>query len=283
VYMGRQDSNSYDPNGLTDGQFYYWRIDSVNDSNIWNGEVWEFSTTITVNIKTDLGPLGIYESNAVGDGDANDTLPIQAAIDYVRQLGGIVHCPAGTYKVVNLHVYDDVDLVGDGMGTTTFRPHPDASSFALLYLGGGSMRDFTAYGTLPGDSGDNWDAGEGKPTHIIKAQEIEDGAVIRNVHSLEAKYDPLVVRGTRGLRIIDSKFDRAGRNVVSSVAASSARYEIFTCLILNRSPMTLCVTVYCWTVISLEKPAALTEQTLPIGAALWPLRALIHHHITAEM
>jgi hypothetical protein len=43
---GRQDSNSFDPcTGLLEpNQCYCWRIDEVNDANIWRGDVWHFRT-----------------------------------------------------------------------------------------------------------------------------------------------------------------------------------------------------------------------------------------------
>ncbi|UCF42271.1 MAG: LamG domain-containing protein, partial [Planctomycetota bacterium] len=46
-YMGNQDTNSwatanYDPCGLKDGTWYYWRIDEVNGPNTWKGDVWSF-------------------------------------------------------------------------------------------------------------------------------------------------------------------------------------------------------------------------------------------------
>ncbi|UCF44463.1 MAG: right-handed parallel beta-helix repeat-containing protein, partial [Planctomycetota bacterium] len=48
-YMGNQDTNSwatanYDPCGLKDGTWYYWRIDEVNGPNTWKGDVWSFET-----------------------------------------------------------------------------------------------------------------------------------------------------------------------------------------------------------------------------------------------
>jgi hypothetical protein len=44
VYMGRQGDCEYDPAILLElGQTYYWRIDEVNDVNIWKGEVWSFT------------------------------------------------------------------------------------------------------------------------------------------------------------------------------------------------------------------------------------------------
>ncbi|MHC4158437.1 MAG: LamG-like jellyroll fold domain-containing protein [Planctomycetota bacterium] len=43
-YKGRQDANSWDPNGLFSGCTYSWRIDEVNDPNLWKGDVWSFTT-----------------------------------------------------------------------------------------------------------------------------------------------------------------------------------------------------------------------------------------------
>lgn len=37
------DVNSYDPGGLNCRKTYYWRIDEVNDPNIWKGDVWSFT------------------------------------------------------------------------------------------------------------------------------------------------------------------------------------------------------------------------------------------------
>jgi len=49
VYYGRQDSNEYPEDGdpLLNPELnttYYWRIDEVNDGNIWPGYVWYFTT-----------------------------------------------------------------------------------------------------------------------------------------------------------------------------------------------------------------------------------------------
>jgi hypothetical protein len=46
IYMGRQTQTSYDPEELTFGQVYYWRIDEVNgapDNTIFKGPVWTFT------------------------------------------------------------------------------------------------------------------------------------------------------------------------------------------------------------------------------------------------
>jgi len=40
-----QDANTFDPRILELGTTYYWRIDEVNDQNVWPGKVWSFTTT----------------------------------------------------------------------------------------------------------------------------------------------------------------------------------------------------------------------------------------------
>ncbi|MCX5635363.1 MAG: hypothetical protein NTW55_05965 [Planctomycetota bacterium] len=42
--VGNQDSNSYDPGILTADQTHYWRIDEVNNPNVWRGNIWSFTT-----------------------------------------------------------------------------------------------------------------------------------------------------------------------------------------------------------------------------------------------
>jgi len=44
IYKGRQDPCAYDPTGdLELNETYYWRIDEVNEPNVWKGMVWEFT------------------------------------------------------------------------------------------------------------------------------------------------------------------------------------------------------------------------------------------------
>jgi len=43
-YMGRQDTNNWDPNGLEFETTYYWRIDEIDAWNTYKGGVWSFTT-----------------------------------------------------------------------------------------------------------------------------------------------------------------------------------------------------------------------------------------------
>ena len=46
VYKGNQalDANTYTPGPLLLETTYYWRVDEVNDANLWSGDVWRFTT-----------------------------------------------------------------------------------------------------------------------------------------------------------------------------------------------------------------------------------------------
>jgi hypothetical protein len=44
IYRGRQGTNEYDiTTPLKWGQTYYWRIDEVNEPNVWRGNIWRFT------------------------------------------------------------------------------------------------------------------------------------------------------------------------------------------------------------------------------------------------
>ena len=44
VYRGRFEPNYFDPCGLDTNTTYYWRVDEVNEPNIWKGNIWQFKT-----------------------------------------------------------------------------------------------------------------------------------------------------------------------------------------------------------------------------------------------
>jgi len=43
-YMGNFGVNSFDPCGLDFLTTYYWRVDEINEPNVWKGDVWTFNT-----------------------------------------------------------------------------------------------------------------------------------------------------------------------------------------------------------------------------------------------
>ena len=54
--------------------------------------------------------------------------------------------------------------------------------------------------------------------------------MINNVHSFEARYDTLYIRIVNGLGVYNSRFDRAGRNVVS-IVGNTDNFEFANCYI----------------------------------------------------
>ena len=177
----------------------------------------------SIDVRTALTRFEIFAANAAGDGEANDSEPLQAAVDYVARLGGgTVVVPPGTYRVEGIEVKPAVRFVGAGQDKTIFRA---AGSGVMFRPTGGYLGNFTAYGTPSQDvSGENWiigTAGQGRggtarAVHIISINGGRD-VHIDNVRIEEARYDCLYTRGSRGLRVTNSHFDRAGRNIVSMV------------------------------------------------------------------
>jgi len=47
VYKGNYDVNCYEPTGLAEATTYYWRVDGVSGTNVWQGDVWTFTTALT--------------------------------------------------------------------------------------------------------------------------------------------------------------------------------------------------------------------------------------------
>lgn len=202
---------------------------SSHQGNLYIDDIWLYPGVYTINVKTDLVDLGCPYGNAVGDGDTNDTNSIKWAIEYVTSIGGsTVFCPAGTYSIKTLTISDGVDLTGAGMDETIFRAR--GSIYGLIRVNGGKIRNFTAYGTSADQTwvaGDGGDPGVGHASHVVYPHEIYNGAVIKNVRGLEARYDSLYIKNNvTGLRVIDCEFDRGGRHV-ASIAGSVGPTEQF--------------------------------------------------------
>lgn len=85
----------------------------VNTVDSVNGQVGD--------VIIDVGVLNVRDYGAVGDGVADDTLALQAAIDAADSLGGgEVRIPPGTYKItVALDLKVGVSLIGEGRAAVT--------------------------------------------------------------------------------------------------------------------------------------------------------------------
>ncbi len=182
-----------------------------------------------INAKHDLLPLGIHTKNAAGDAKTDDTKAIQAAIDYLAKAGkDTLILPPGTFRIQSITLKQGVRLTGAGTKKTSLRP-PDHNFYAMITVNGGSLENLSVFGTPTEKvSAENWKIGEysngkhrggstSRPVHLIQVRDAQNGALITNVNALESRYDCLYVRGSKGLRVRNCKFDRAGRNVVSMV------------------------------------------------------------------
>ena len=94
-YKGQQDANSWDPNGLNLETAYYWRIDEVNDPNLWKGDVWSFTTSVEFDPNLNLVSLWKFDEgsgstayDSAGDNDGTiygatwTTGQIDGALDF---------------------------------------------------------------------------------------------------------------------------------------------------------------------------------------------------------
>lgn len=177
---------------------------------------------LMLDVRADLVRAGICERNAAGNGLGDDSSPIQAAIDHLAQQGGgTVFVPPGTYRIANVAVPAGITLSGAGPDSTIFRALGTAP---MLLPTGGVLRNFAAFGTPTADvSSDGWvitttggSGGSARSSHIILVRDAVD-VRLENVRVRESRYDCLYVAGSRGLRVVNCDFDRAGRNIVSLV------------------------------------------------------------------
>jgi len=177
---------------------------------------------LAINVGHDLVRTGIHDANAACDGQADDSAAIQAAIDHVADAGGgTVFVPPGTCRIANVQLHPGVTLAGAGREQTMLRA---LNTSRMLLMSGGTLRDLSVYGTPTADvSGDGWQittksgrGGTATSSHLITVTDAVD-PVIENVRVAESRYDCLYVRGSTGLRVSNSEFDRSGRNIVSMV------------------------------------------------------------------
>ncbi len=78
-----QDANMYNPGGLELGKTYYWRIDEVNGTHTWEGDIWKFTVI-------DYAVLDDFESYNMSN-IYNNWIQIPRAYIYLARLPEPVH------------------------------------------------------------------------------------------------------------------------------------------------------------------------------------------------
>jgi subtilisin family serine protease len=93
-YMGNYDVNTFDPCGLDFETTYYWRIDELDGSNTYKGDVWRFTTWIAPNLvsywKFDEGSgTTAYDSAGNNDGTIYGATWTTGQIDGALSFDGV--------------------------------------------------------------------------------------------------------------------------------------------------------------------------------------------------
>ena len=153
VFKGNQTAASYlFAGGLDPGQTYYWRIDEVNDPNLWAGEVWKFTVddsaatepfpadrAIRVDPNTYLSwTAGAYANShnvysGIDFNDVNDANTLSS--EYKGNQANTVYTPSGSLE----------------QGRTHFWRIDEITAFGIIK---GSVWEFTTAG--PNDSLWSW-------------------------------------------------------------------------------------------------------------------------------
>lgn len=100
-------------------------------------------------------PINVKDLGAVGDGVADDTAALQAALDRAETTPTPIYIPAGTYRLTSGLVYNEtaygkgLQLTGDGMYQSVLKM--DANSqilFTIKHATGGGGENYTSHGRV---------------------------------------------------------------------------------------------------------------------------------------
>jgi|GEM_PF-4487783 len=182
------------------------------------------SDTQYINVARDLKKLGLSQTNLEPSKTRNAGPIIQTAINYLANNGGgTVLLNRGIYRASALKIPDSVALLGAGKSNTTIRAW---DTKGMVTLEGGGLGHLTLLGTPTEEqSGENWliktktRKGTAVAGHLIT---VDNGKNVKIDHVVakESRYDPIYIRNCENLRVSNSEFDRAGRNILSIVGTT---------------------------------------------------------------
>jgi len=133
------DANTYDPYGLLKlNTTYYWRIDEVNDPNIWKGDVWSFSTLpyFVVEASGTVTPWMRLDSNSTIFGLPNATIPDPIQVRVTNQAGTVTPDLVGipvNFQIIEAPIGASGQKLIPGDDTSVTIP-TDANGYAQVNL-----------------------------------------------------------------------------------------------------------------------------------------------------
>ena len=154
AFQGNQSEDTFDPGGLDYYTRYYWRVDEVNDTNNWQGEVWSFRTQDEI---IDPNLLLWYRLDETDGNVANDSSGYEhhgvvdgpnEGPDWDPDHGGCLAFGGDTTIIVPNDVLSDID---DGITIMVWLSgayQPDSNNW-LFDTGAGDYRVQAAFLTYP--------------------------------------------------------------------------------------------------------------------------------------
>lgn len=172
----RVDDNSFVP--------LFWFPDGVD--TLWAQTVEGYRLRLTADVdarldRIQLGWVNVRAFGAAGDGEADDTAALLAAIAALPEGGGVVYLPAGRYVVDDvLVVSSGTALVGDGQYATVIEQTNPAKQavYGADITGGLMIRDLRLTGPSDGSTPGTSDAILLEQTGVLATQNV----VIENVY-----------------------------------------------------------------------------------------------------
>lgn len=125
----------------------YWNS-TLNEIFVWNGTGWQpvvpgsfnqftpwestGSTYVRNIVDRSVDIFNVKDFGAIGDGQADDTASIQAAID-AAPAAGVIYFPKGTYRMANIPISKTLSVYGDGFESSilSLRNSTDAVFFNI--------------------------------------------------------------------------------------------------------------------------------------------------------
>jgi hypothetical protein len=163
------------------------------------------------------GIVNVKAYGAAGDGAADDTAEIQAAIDSVAATGGVVYFPVGSYKLsAALTVYSNLTLIGDGATSVLIQTATNTHCLSGSAITRLVVRDLYILGT---------GSGTGDGIHLVKgANDSTPYTVIENVTIDDFGQDGVSIENpivTTLTNVRSQSHGRYGYNLYGQVAGSA--------------------------------------------------------------